>query len=250
MIDAAELKRLDQLIHQLGSGGSGTGSASDENIAREIEQILADLFSDSGASGSGMPSMPSLPSMPSMPSRPSTTRAAPASYRSTSTTGGVPAGDGSGQSSSASTPEAKKTAQYFMTNLQRDFGLTRNQAAGVVANLWHESGGMNPGINQGGAIGAPNSNMQSGYGIAQWTGSRKQDYLDYCSANHLDPSSEQANYGFLKHELQTTQAGAIDAIKSTQSAQDATVVFCNTFERPGDPQMSSRLADLQYVLTA
>jgi len=42
MIDAAELKRLDQLIHQLGPGGSGTGSASDENIAREIEQILAD----------------------------------------------------------------------------------------------------------------------------------------------------------------------------------------------------------------
>ena len=101
-----------------------------------------------------------------------------------------------------------------------------------------------------GAIGAPNSNMQSGYGIAQWTGSRKQDYLDYCSANRLDPSSEQANYGFLKHELQTTQAGAIDAIKNTQSAQDATVAFCNTFERPGDPQMSSRLADLQYVLTA
>ncbi len=63
-------------------------------------------------------------------------------------------------------------------------------------------------------------------------------------------SSEQANYGFLKHELQTTQAGAIDAIKSAQSAQDATVAFCNTFERPGDPQMSSRLADLQYVLTA
>lgn len=33
MIDAAELKRLDQLIHQLGPGGSGTGSASDENLS-------------------------------------------------------------------------------------------------------------------------------------------------------------------------------------------------------------------------
>lgn len=245
MIDAAELKRLDQLIHQLGTGGAGTGSANDENIAREIEQILADLFSEGGSSGSGMPAMPSLPPMPS-----SAGRVAPASYRSPSQTGGVPAGDGSGQVSSASTPHARKTAQYFMTNLQRDFGLTRNQAAGIVANLWHESAGMNPGINQGGAIGAPNSNMQSGYGIAQWTGSRKQDYLDYCSANRLDPSSEQANYGFLKHELQTTQAGAIDAVRNTESAQDATVVFCNTFERPGDPQMSSRLADLQYILTA
>ncbi|MBW0446253.1 hypothetical protein EN871_07775 [bacterium M00.F.Ca.ET.228.01.1.1] len=248
MIDAAELKRLDQLIHQFGPSGSGSGSASDEDIAREIEQILAELFSDGGSSSSGMPSMPSLPAMPAMSS--SAGRASSAGYRSTASTAGVPAGDGSGQSASASTPEAKKTAQYFMTNLQRDFGLTRNQAAGIVANLWHESGGMNPGINQGGAIGAPNSNLQSGYGIAQWTGSRKQDYLDYCSANHLDPSSEQANYGFLKHELQTSQSGAIDAIRNTQSAQDATVVFCNTFERPGDPQMSSRLADLQYVLTA
>ncbi|WP_027798622.1 hypothetical protein [Paraburkholderia dilworthii] len=55
MIEAAELQRLDQLIHQLGANGSG--SESDQNIAREIEQILADLFSDGGSSSSGMPSM-------------------------------------------------------------------------------------------------------------------------------------------------------------------------------------------------
>jgi len=65
-----------------------------------------------------------------------------------------------------------------MAAQRKDFGLTKDQAAGIVANLWHESGGMNSGINQGGKIGTPSSNMvddnANGYGIAQWGGTRKQ----------------------------------------------------------------------------
>lgn len=245
MIESAQLQRVDELLHQLGAGGPGASSENDQSILLQIQQILSGLFDNSNGPSFQMPSMPSFSAAPARASYASTSSASPASY-----SGAVPAGDGSGQGTPASTAEGKETAEHFMTNLQRDFGLTRNQAAGIVANLWHESGGMNTGINQGGAVGAPNSNMQSGYGVAQWTGSRKQDYLDYCSQHKLDPSSEQANYGFLKHELETSQSGAIDAVKQTQTAQDATVVFCNTFERPGDPQMSSRLADLQYVLSA
>jgi hypothetical protein len=247
MIESAKLQRVDELLHQLGTGGPGGSSQDDQNILLQIQQILAGLFDDSGSSFP-MPLMPSMPSGASTPAR--AVNASYSNYSGSSGSGAVPAGNGTGQCTSASTAEGKKTAQDFMTNLQRDFGLTKNQAAGIVANLWHESGGMNTGINQGGTVGAPNSNMQCGYGIAQWTGSRKQDYLDYCSQHSLNPASEQANYGFLKHELETTQSGAIDAVKHTQSAQDATVAFCNTFERPGDPQMSSRLADLQYVLSA
>ena len=248
MTEAAQLQRLDALLGQWleQPGNTGSGSQNDQNIAQEIEAILASLFSDGGASSTGMPTMPSFPSQSYATGGSGT--ATQARYTSASNT--VPAGNATGECTAASTAQGKQTAQYFMTNLQHDFGLTKNQAAGVVANLWHESGGMNPGINQGGAVGQPNGDMNCGYGIAQWTGSRKEDYLNWCSQNRLNPASEQANYGYLKHELQTTQSGAIAAVKQTQTAQDATVAFCDTFERPGDPEMSSRLAALQYVLSA
>lgn len=141
-----------------------------------------------------------------------------------------------------------------MANLQKDFGLTKDQAAGVVANLWHESGGMNSGINQGGAIGKPSGNMAddnaNGYGIAQWGGSRKQGLLDFAASHRppLDPSSQAANYGFLKQELETTQRGAIDAVKNAKTPQAATQAFSNAFEHPSDPQMASRLANLSAIL--
>lgn len=153
----------------------------------------------------------------------------------------------------ALTPEqSKQTADAYVSNLQHDFGLTRDQAAGIVANLWHESGGMNSGINQGGAIGAPSSNMAddngNGYGIAQWGGSRKQGLIDYAHEHGLDPSSQAANYGYLKQELETSESGAISAVKSTNSAQAATVAFCDVFEKPSDPEMASRLDHLSEIL--
>ncbi|BEU26824.1 phage tail tip lysozyme [Paraburkholderia sp. 22B1P] len=156
------------------------------------------------------------------------------------------------QTQALSAAQSKQTADAYVSNLQKDFGLTKDQAAGIVANLWHESGGMNSGINQGGRIGAPGSNMAddnaNGYGIAQWGGTRKQGLLDYARQHNLDPSSEAANYGYLKQELQTSQAGAIAAVKGTNSAQAATQAFCNAFEQPSDPQMASRLGYLNQIL--
>jgi hypothetical protein len=156
------------------------------------------------------------------------------------------------QTQALSPAQSKQTADAYVSNLQKDFGLTKDQAAGIVANLWHESGGMNSGINQGGKIGAPSSNMAddnaNGYGIAQWGGTRKQGLLDYARQHNLDPSSEAANYGYLKQELQTSQAGAIAAVKGTNSAQAATQAFCNAFEQPSDPQMASRLGYLNQIL--
>jgi hypothetical protein len=156
------------------------------------------------------------------------------------------------QTQALSSAQSKQVADAYVSNLQKDFGLTKDQAAGIVANLWHESGGMNSGINQGGRIGAPGSNMAddnaNGYGIAQWGGARKQGLIDYARQHNLDPSSEAANYGYLKQELQTSQAGAIAAVKGTNSAQAATQAFCNAFEQPSDPQMASRFRFLNQIL--
>jgi len=96
--------------------------------------------------------------------------------------------------------------------------------------------------------GAPTSNMGQGYGVAQWTGSRKREFLDFAARNHMKPESVEANYAFLKHELQTSHADAIRAVKRTDSAQAATTAFCNVFERPGVPAMGQRYAALGQVL--
>jgi hypothetical protein len=177
---------------------------------------------------------------------------------SSTKTAGV-SGDSKGPSGLSTAPQTKAlsqkeghdVAEQYIANLQKDFGLTRAQASGIVANLWHESGGMNSGINQGGKIGAPSSNMAddngNGYGIAQWGGSRKQGLIDYANQHGLDPSSQAANYGFLKQELQTSYSSSISAVKGTSSAEAATQAFANAFEQPSDPQMASRFQDLQLV---
>lgn len=177
----------------------------------------------------------------------------PPSTNNSASSGAAPQGlSTSPQTAALSPQQSKQVADAYVSNLQKDFGLTKDQAAGIVANLWHESGGMNSGINQGGKIGAPSSNMAddnaNGYGIAQWGGSRKQGLIDYARQHNLDPSSEAANYGYLKQELQTSQAGAIAAVKGTSSAQSATQAFCNAFEQPSDPQMASRLGYLNQIL--
>lgn len=275
------------------SGGSnsssGLGGMSQQQILQIVEELLAmlqqalqgansDDSDDGGAGGAsgasggggggGMPSMPSLDTTPSSgtapPSTPPATLSAtpastggPAATNSGGTVGSSPASSGLSiaPQTTANTPaQSQQVAGQYVNNLMQDFNLTKPQAEGIVANLWHESGGMNSGINQGGAIGQPSGNMAddnaNGYGIAQWGGSRKEGLINYAKQNGLDPSSQAANYGYLKQELETTQSGAISAVKNTGTAQDATQAFCNSFEKPSDPEMSSRLADLALVQNA
>ena len=167
-----------------------------------------------------------------------------------STPGGSEPLSSSPQSTANSADETKKISEQYISQLQQDFGLTREQAVGIVANLSHESAGMNSGINQGGAIGAPSGNSDingSGYGIAQWGGARKEGLIEFAQQHGLDPSSQAANYGYLKQELSGEYKSAIDAVKGTSTAADATLAFCNSFEKPTDPQMNSRLAIVQQL---
>ena len=156
------------------------------------------------------------------------------------------------QTKAYSFEESNKVARQYVNNLQKDFGLTKAQAAAIVGNLWHESGGMNPGITQGGVIGKPNSNMEddneNGYGIAQWGGLRKEELLEYAELNRIPVSSDAANYGFLKQELKGKYGYIIDDVKNTNSVEEATQTFEKLFERATAPQMDSRLA-LAYKLT-
>jgi hypothetical protein len=270
------LNDIAKLIDGSGSGqGAGTSGAAAGN-GNAMSQFLSDLAAmlgdpegtgaqnSAGSQGSGGPlggnnnftAMPGNAAPASGAGSGTSTPAStstPSSANSASSSGAAPQGLSTAPQTQALSPaQSKQAADAYVSNLQKDFGLTKDQAAGIVANLWHESGGMNSGINQGGKIGAPGSNMAddnaNGYGIAQWGGTRKQGLIDYARQHNLDPSSEAANYGYLKQELQTSQAGAIAAVKGTNSAQAATQAFCNAFEQPSDPQMASRLGYLNQIL--
>ena len=245
---AAMLRDPDGTGAQGGAGGAPAGA-----LSGGYDNFAAMPGSGYGAGG-GTGGAASVGN--SAASNTASANGAPASASSSTpsaSSGAAPEGLSTAPQTQALSPaQSKQTADAYVSNLQRDFGLTKDQAAGIVANLWHESGGMNSGINQGGKIGAPSSNMAddnaNGYGIAQWGGTRKQGLLDYARQHNLDPSSEAANYGYLKQELQTSQAGAIAAVKGANSAQAATQAFCNAFEQPSDPQMASRLGYLDQIL--
>jgi len=157
---------------------------------------------------------------------------------------GSPSAAASG--SSLSDAPGMGTATQVAQALMKDLGLTKEQAAGLVGNLYHESGGMNPNINEGGALGAPRG--VGGYGWAQWTGARQQAYLNFARQGGMDPGSAQANYAFLIHELTTSESSALSALKSSSTATDAATVFRTTYERAEVPADASRIAAANNIL--
>ena len=149
----------------------------------------------------------------------------------------------------------------LMKNLMNDYQLTPEQAAGIIGNFMHESGGDNlPPDNNEGQIppisSPPNGNFVSGggYGWAQWTGPRKRTFLNYAiqhgyMSSMSVPATDGANYAYLKHELATTESATIPAVKRTISVYDATAAFEANFERAGKPAIDSRAAAANRLMS-
>ncbi|MBI1220145.1 MAG: hypothetical protein GC186_16530 [Rhodobacteraceae bacterium] len=133
---------------------------------------------------------------------------------------------------SANSAQPTNIGLQLKSDLMTTFGLTSAQAAGVVGNLSYESGGFNT-LQEVSPLSG-----QGGYGYAQWTGSRRTAFLAYCAANNLAPSSYAANWGFLSQELQTTQAYVLPKLQAQTTADGATTVFEDYYERPAAPAAS------------
>lgn len=134
---------------------------------------------------------------------------------------------------------ATDAGRRLLTDLMNDFGLTREQAAGFVGNLDHETGGFK--FMQEIEPVVPGS--RGGYGFAQWTGPRRKQFEAWASENQKDLGSYEANYGFLKHELENTPEGRVlDSLRSAQTVEDAATVVSKKFLRPGIPHLDSRIA--------
>jgi len=139
----------------------------------------------------------------------------------------------------------KEIAQRLSSDLSRELGLSKEQAAGIVGNFAHETGGFKHYQEISPVV--PGS--RGGAGISQWTGPRRDAFEAFAKQAGKDPTSYDANLGFLLHELRNTEEGRVlESLKGAQTAEDAAQVFSNEFLRPGKPNMASRQALAGQVL--
>jgi hypothetical protein len=137
-------------------------------------------------------------------------------------------------------------APAIMSLLMADFDLTEIEAAAIVGNLGHESGGFK--FLQEIKPMVPGS--RGGYGWAQWTGPRRRAFEAYVVRNQLNPASDKANYGFLFVELTTTEAKAIPAVKAADGLAAKVKAFELAFERAGVKHYPSRIKYAEQALAA
>jgi hypothetical protein len=94
-------------------------------------------------------------------------------------------------------------------------GFSRYQTAGIMGNLMQEHG-------------FNTSDAGGGYGLVQWTGSRRAELMA-----QAHPENIYTQLNFLMHELNTNYSGVRDAIKASGTVDEATIIFQNQFERCG-----------------
>lgn len=129
-------------------------------------------------------------------------------------------------------------ASRLTGDLMRDFNLSREQAGGIVGPLAQESAGF--GTLQEISPLVPGS--RGGWGYAQWTGPRRVAMENWARERNLDPSSYEANYGFLRHELANTNEGRVlNQVRGLSDPRAVAETFTNGFLRPGIPNMDSRM---------
>jgi hypothetical protein len=119
-------------------------------------------------------------------------------------------------------------AGAVVNGLVADLKLKDFQAAGHVGGYGYESGEFKH-LHE---IGQPDN--QGGYGWAQWTGSRRIAFFNWCDANGLDWHSDEANYGYTVYDLTHGYKNYLAGLKKTKTLEDATHLAHREYETPSD----------------
>ena len=118
-------------------------------------------------------------------------------------------------------PDDRTSTGNQIVNFFMNKGLTKNQAKGIYGNIMQESGGKHNIVSRDG---------HNSYGLAQWTGTRKARLFSKYGTN---PTVNQ-QLEYLWSELNSTEKGALNALRNTSTVEDATKVFMQKFERPAN----------------
>ena len=134
-------------------------------------------------------------------------------------------------------------ANRYFKDLKSEFpNLTKKQLSAIVGNLHHESRGFTAFKETGGR----------GLGDAQWTATRRKEFLDFTKENNLDPKTYEGSYAFLIHELKNNRThGFTEDFMEKFNNQDLNISqLTKMFERQylvaGEPKMQSRIADANF----
>lgn len=138
----------------------------------------------------------------------------------------------------------EEKAPAVISALMEKFELRDFQAAGVLGNLGHESGGFVY-LHE---LGQPEG--KGGYGWGQWTGPRRIEFLNWCSTRGLDWQSDEANLGYLIHDLSAEYRSTISALLKCTSLSGAILAFERNYERAGVPAIGDRVVWGQKALGA
>ena len=133
---------------------------------------------------------------------------------------------------------ASNTGTRLKIELEEVLGLEDFQAAAMVGNFDHETGGfkfmqeLDPTV----------KGSKGGLGFAQWTGPRRKAFESWASQNNLDVNSYDANFGFMIHEIQNDSyyGKIIEKLSKTKNIDEATEVFSKGYLNPGIPKMNER----------
>ncbi len=151
-----------------------------------------------------------------------------------------------------------KTAEEQIYNFLIGKGMTPAGAAGLMGNLYAESG-LKPtniqnsyekklGFTDETYTAAVDSgaygnfvNDSAGYGLAQWTyWSRKKALLEFAKARGASVGDLETQLEFLLHELNTGYAAVLSVLKTTGSVRAASDAVLLKFERPADQSTAAQ----------
>lgn len=113
---------------------------------------------------------------------------------------------------------ANGAIEYFMSK-----GWTREQAAGIAANLHAESGFNPAAVGDGGLA----------YGVAQWHPPRQANFRQALGKD-IRGSSTTEQYAFVDWELNNTERAAGDRLRKARTAEASGAIVSEFFERPRD----------------
>lgn len=132
------------------------------------------------------------------------------------------AGSAGGSSASGAAPTAG-TADGVIDSLVKK-GWTKEQAAGIAANLWAESKFDPKATGDGGKA----------YGVGQWHPDRQNDFKNLFKKDIRDSTLEE-QLMFLTYEMnQGKEQKAGDKLRKAKTAEEAAAIVSKDYERPAD----------------
>lgn len=127
--------------------------------------------------------------------------------------------------------------------LSQRLQISPDAASGIVSNLNAESGIQ--GINE---VNPAVPGSRGGFGWAQWTGPRRDEFEAYAARHHLDPAADETNMGFLVEELSTKYPQILAQLRRGGiSAREAADIVARGYIVPPADKIEGHVADAQRV---